>query len=333
VLPPDQRGVERPLIPGLPVGFELSFWCDVGAHTVEEIDLTISVPRRTVVAGDTAEIEVTVTNDGPFDAQQLVLTGGDSGSTCTPPPGYPTLAVGQSLTATCSYATELGDAGEWFERTDIIRAASAWSPPTTDHQPRTTPYFWTTDVRVICTTHRRPDIGPWLDAAMTWLDCDARFLAPPPAAGFRPLRSISRLGLAQLLLEATFDDFPPNPNPPVADVPPAQRGVVALATADPDGDGPRVAPMTGFPGGSFQPARAVTREELVNAIWRWVGRPEGPDHPFGDVPAWIDEAVGWAFDTEVVTGFPGPAFRPRQGATRGEVLRMLFRADAWFDGV
>jgi S-layer homology domain len=94
--------------------------------------------------------------------------------------------------------------------------------------------------------------------------------------------------------------------------------------------------VTGYPDGRFGPRDPVTRGQVVNLLWAMVGRPTGaPPHGFPDVPsgAFYGDALDWARDLGLVTGFSDGTYRPRDPVTRGQFVRMLFRLagtpEAW----
>ncbi len=93
--------------------------------------------------------------------------------------------------------------------------------------------------------------------------------------------------------------------------------------------------VTGYPDGRFGPRDPVTRGQVVNLLWAMVGRPAGaPPHGFPDVPpdAFYGEALDWARDLGLVTGFSDGRYRPRDPVTRGQFVTMLFRLAGTPDG-
>ena len=48
--------------------------------------------------------------------------------------------------------------------------------------------------------------------------------------------------------------------------------------------------------------------------------------PFADVPAWVADAVDWAFCLGFVAGYPDNSFGPNLDITRGQLARLLYRA-------
>ncbi|HET9543523.1 MAG TPA: S-layer homology domain-containing protein, partial [Acidimicrobiales bacterium] len=86
--------------------------------------------------------------------------------------------------------------------------------------------------------------------------------------------------------------------------------------------------VTGYPDGRFGPRDPVTRGQVVNLLWTTVGRPTGaPPHGFPDVApgAFYGDALDWARDLGLVTGYPDGRYRPRDPVTRGQFVNMLFR--------
>jgi hypothetical protein len=93
--------------------------------------------------------------------------------------------------------------------------------------------------------------------------------------------------------------------------------------------------VAGFTDGGFHPRDAVTRGQVVNLLWVMVGRPAGaPPHGFTDVPAgaFYADALDWARDLGLVTGFADGEYRPRTAVTRGQFVNMLFRLAGTPDG-
>ena len=86
--------------------------------------------------------------------------------------------------------------------------------------------------------------------------------------------------------------------------------------------------MTGYPDDTFRPDLPITRGELTRATFRVHGSPPGaPPHPFTDVPAWLDDAVDWVADAELMTGYGDDTFRPSLDITRAQSARVTCRAN------
>ena len=50
-----------------------------------------------------------------------------------------------------------------------------------------------------------------------------------------------------------------------------------------------------------------------------------PEHPFSDVPGWVEDAVRWAIYLGYAEGFPDHTYRPDIDISRAQVVRMLYR--------
>ncbi len=78
---------------------------------------------------------------------------------------------------------------------------------------------------------------------------------------------------------------------------------------------------------TFAPNKTMTRAMLVTVLWRSAGEPEADGATFTDVPAeqWYTEAVAWAAEKGVVTGYTDGTFRPDNQITREQLATILFR--------
>lgn len=88
---------------------------------------------------------------------------------------------------------------------------------------------------------------------------------------------------------------------------------------------------TGTGGGKFSPDRATTRAEAVTFLWRLAGRPTpGSANQFTDVAVgeWYAEAVSWAAETGITTGYSPTFFGPDLTLSRGEAATFLYRYDS-----
>ena len=85
--------------------------------------------------------------------------------------------------------------------------------------------------------------------------------------------------------------------------------------------------MSGYPDGSFQPDRDVTRAELSTILCRLANIPTSADHPFADVPEheWYNEYIGGAYNAGIVNGMTEDSFQPEKKVTRQEAAVMLGR--------
>ena len=76
----------------------------------------------------------------------------------------------------------------------------------------------------------------------------------------------------------------------------------------------------------FSPDQLATRGQMAAFMWRLVGEPQSPPHPFVDVVApWQQGPVSWMFEAGVTTGTTPTTFSPDDHVTRGQVAAMLHR--------
>ena len=78
----------------------------------------------------------------------------------------------------------------------------------------------------------------------------------------------------------------------------------------------------------FEPHTTVTRAMLVTILWRYAGEPAATAPvTFTDVAegAWYEEAVAWAAENEIVTGFPNNIFAPGLDINREQLYTILYR--------
>lgn len=85
--------------------------------------------------------------------------------------------------------------------------------------------------------------------------------------------------------------------------------------------------MNGTGGGKFSPNGAAERAMLVTILWRTQGSPTGASADFSDVAdgKYYTEAVSWAAENNIVTGFANGTFRPTQKMTREQLAVILYR--------
>ena len=84
---------------------------------------------------------------------------------------------------------------------------------------------------------------------------------------------------------------------------------------------------------TFAPGKTMTRAMLVTVLWRSAGEPEAETATFTDVPAeqWYTEAIAWAAEKGVVTGYTDGTFRPDNQITREQLATILFRYTKLFE--
>ena len=86
--------------------------------------------------------------------------------------------------------------------------------------------------------------------------------------------------------------------------------------------------MDGVGNGKFAPVQSTSRAMIVTILWRLEGKP-APDAQmtFRDVPArqWYTEAIGWAAENGIVTGYSAQTFGPTDSVTREQLAAILYR--------
>ena len=86
--------------------------------------------------------------------------------------------------------------------------------------------------------------------------------------------------------------------------------------------------ITGYNSETFGPFNNLTREQLVNILWRIEGRPDASDleNKFSDVPAetWYTDAIKWASANDIVKGHGGTSlFGVGENIIRQDLAIML----------
>ena len=85
--------------------------------------------------------------------------------------------------------------------------------------------------------------------------------------------------------------------------------------------------MNGISDTHFAPDASMTRAMLVTVLWRYAGEPAAGQPTFGDVAAgtWYSDAVAWAAENGVVTGFSDTVFGPNDYVNREQMYTILYR--------
>ncbi len=87
---------------------------------------------------------------------------------------------------------------------------------------------------------------------------------------------------------------------------------------------------TGFADGTFRPNDSVTRAQFVTFLWRYEGKPEttGSIAGFTDASSIAEpyqQAVAWAVEKGITTGYNDGSFRPNATCTRWAVVLFMYR--------
>ena len=85
--------------------------------------------------------------------------------------------------------------------------------------------------------------------------------------------------------------------------------------------------MNGTSSNTFEPNTNITRGMFVTVLNRMEGSPVGGASTFADVPsdAYYANAVAWAVNSGIVTGYSDSEFRPDSSITREEMSAMIYR--------
>ena len=83
--------------------------------------------------------------------------------------------------------------------------------------------------------------------------------------------------------------------------------------------------MNGMGKGKFEPDTTLNRAMVATVLYRLSGDKVSATNAFPDVPAneWYGEAVAWAQQKGIVTGFEDGTFRPMEEISRQDMALML----------
>lgn len=83
--------------------------------------------------------------------------------------------------------------------------------------------------------------------------------------------------------------------------------------------------MTGMSATTFEPNTALSRAMVAQILYNLEGKPGAGESTFTDVNGhWAVDAISWAQETGVVSGYENNTFRPNQAVTREELAQMLY---------
>lgn len=85
--------------------------------------------------------------------------------------------------------------------------------------------------------------------------------------------------------------------------------------------------MSGTDATHFTPSGTASRAMVATILWRMAGQPAAGENPFADVPenTWYTDAVAWAAEQGIVTGYDAATFGPDNPVTREQFAAMLYR--------
>lgn len=206
----------------------------------------------------------------------------------------------------------IGDGALFYANTaeNYLSAAPAGSTPSPTPTPSSTP-----------TALVFPDLaGHWAAPAVTKL-VSLGLVKGFPDGSFRPDAPITRAELVTMLVRAKT--LPASPIAAAFSDANGHWAAASIAAAVQAGV------VTGYPDGTFQPDRPVTRAEEAAMIVRLEGAAGGtPEVPsFADVPLeyWGFGSIETAKTMGLITGYPDGTFHPDQTSTRGEACSMVSR--------
>jgi S-layer homology domain len=149
-----------------------------------------------------------------------------------------------------------------------------------------------------------------------------------PDGSFRPDQPVTRAEYAALVQKA-FDNQESQGSIAFTDVPSDFWAVPSIDGAVKQGF------LKGYPNGSFEPNKEVSRLEVLLSLVNGLGLPR-PDKPeeavtlFKDsakIPEWAVPAAGTAAESNIVVNYPNlDQLRPEQPATRAEVAALIYQA-------
>lgn len=90
--------------------------------------------------------------------------------------------------------------------------------------------------------------------------------------------------------------------------------------------------MTGLTVTAFGPNLSTTRGMIVTILWRMENEPAAKHGcPFADVRrgSYYEQAIAWASENGIVTGFDASTFAPDRAITREQLAAILFRFAAY----
>ena len=80
---------------------------------------------------------------------------------------------------------------------------------------------------------------------------------------------------------------------------------------------------------TFEPAATTTRAQAVTVLYRMAGSPNvsGLTEPFTDVSDthWARDAIIWAYENCIITGYDATTFGPEDGLTRAQFVTIMYR--------
>ena len=143
------------------------------------------------------------------------------------------------------------------------------------------------------------------------------------ATHFNPSGACTRAQVVTFLWRAVGEPEPRSIYNPFPDVPAGKYYTKAVLWAVENGI------TAGFKDGTFGPNKTCTRAQIVTFLWRFDGEPvpRSMYNPFPDVDvnAYYGQAVLWAVEHGITSGFKDGTFGPNKTCTRDQIVTFLFR--------
>lgn len=143
------------------------------------------------------------------------------------------------------------------------------------------------------------------------------------ASHFQPSAGCTRAQVVTFLWRAAGKPAPKNTGDRFPDVPSGKYYSDAVMWAVENGI------TNGYKDGTFGPDRICTRDQIVTFLWRYAGSPKPSSNynPFPDVDnnKFYTQAVLWAVEQGITTGYKNGTFGPSRTCTRDQIVTFLYR--------
>ena len=140
---------------------------------------------------------------------------------------------------------------------------------------------------------------------------------------FEPSMDCTRAQVVTFLWRAAGEPEPKDAKNPFPDVADGKYYTKAVLWAVEEGI------TNGFKDGSFGPNKTCTRGQIVTFLWRYADEPDVKDteNPFPDldVKSYCGDAVLWAVENGITTGYKNGTFGPDKNCTRDQIVTFLYR--------
>ena len=143
------------------------------------------------------------------------------------------------------------------------------------------------------------------------------------ATHFNPSGNCTRSQVVTFLWRAAGKPNPKSSENPFPDVATGKFYTEAVLWAVENGI------TAGFKDGTFGPDKTCTRDQIVTFLWRFAGEPEpkSTENTFPDVKAdaFYTDAVLWAVENGITTGYKDGTFGPSKTCKRDQIVTFLYR--------